>query len=90
METQLEFHQMYEYTRLVEPLVVTTNKEFHNQGFIQGLHDPVHTTLHAGADRTVDTKPGGINHIMRDEGSIKLTERREPTFRGNHSNEKHS
>ena len=47
-------------------------------------------TLYAGADRTVDTKPCGINHIMRDEGSIKLTERTEPAFRGNHPDEKHS
>ena len=83
-EAHLEFHQKYEYTRLIEPMgvtenkkcqdhriirglfgtmrvhrpvtlpVATTNKEFHNQGFIQGVHGPVHTTIHAGADKTVD------------------------------------
>ena len=34
METQLEFHQMYEYTRLVEPLVAIENKKCQNHGII--------------------------------------------------------
>ena len=43
METQLEFHQMYEYTRLIEPLVATKNKKCQNHEIIQGLHCLVHS-----------------------------------------------
>ena len=95
MEAQVEFHRMYEYICLIEPLGATENKtyqdhgvirelnsttpnlicectrsikEFHNQGFIQGVHGPVHTD----ADRTGDIKPCGISHLIRDEGSPEL------------------
>ena len=57
-----------------KPLVATTNKEFRNQGFIRGVHGPVHATPHAGADRTMDIKPCGINHLIRNEGSPELAD----------------
>ena len=38
----------------------------------------------------MDTTHCGINHVTRDEGSIKLVQGTEPTFRGNHPDEKHS
>ena len=84
METHLEFHSMYECTRSVEPLVATTNKKYHNHGFIRGLHGLVHATLHAGADRTVDITPCGINHITSDKGLVNFIQETKPTFRGNH------
>ena len=68
--------------RPVKPLVATTNKEFHDQGFIQGVHGPVHATPHAGADKTVDIKPYGINHLIRDEGSPELADGTKHAFSG--------
>ena len=50
----------------------------------------VHPTLHAGADRTVDTTSCGITHVTRNEGSINLVQGTKPTFRGNLSDGKHS
>ena len=50
----------------------------------------MHATLHAGADRTVDTKPCGINHVMRDEGSTKLADGTEHAFSGINPDKKHS
>ena len=76
--------------RPVKPLVATTNKEFHNQGFIQGVHGPVHTTLHAGTDRTVNIKPCEINHLIHDEGSPKLADGTKHAFSGIKPDNKHS
>ena len=67
-----------EYTRSI--------KEFHNQEFIQGVHGPVHTV----ADRTIYTKPCGISHLIRDEGSPKLANGTEHVFSGIKPDNKHS
>ena len=57
METQLEFHQMYEYTRLVEPLVVTKNKKCQNHGIIRGLHGLAHSEFHSMCECTRSVEP---------------------------------
>ena len=63
-----------------KPFVAITNKEFLNHGFIQGVHGPVHMAIHAGADRTVDTKPCGVTQLIWDKGSPKLADATKQAF----------
>ena len=63
-----------------KPLVAITIKEFLNHGFTQGVHGPVHMAIHAGADRTVDTKPCGVTQLIWDKGSPKLADATKQAF----------
>ena len=38
----------------------------------------------------MDTAPGELTHVTRNEGSITLVPGTKPTLRGNHLDEKHS
>ena len=57
MEAQLEFHQMYEYTRFIEPLGATENKEYQDHGIIRGLFGTAHSKFNLMYECTHSVEP---------------------------------
>ena len=72
METHLDSHSMYNYIRSVKSLVVTAKTMYHNLWFTREFDDLVYATLQDGPGRTVDTAPGELTHVTRNEGAITL------------------
>ena len=57
---------------------------------VQSLVVTANTTPQGGPGRAMDTAPGELTHVTRNEGSVTLVPGTKPTLRGNHLDEKHS